>query len=64
MKITIREHSRSTKVSDLLLAVFSVAYFVLGLCFAKDLFACVIFLLSVICIIIIKYLKLSENEEQ
>ena len=63
MKITIREHSRSTKVSDLLLAVFSVAYFVLGLCFAKDLFACVIFLLSVICIIIIKYLKLSENEE-
>ena len=64
MKITIREHSRSTKVSDLLLAVFSVAYFVLGLCFAKDLFACVIFLLSVICIIIIKYLKLSENEGQ
>ena len=63
MKITIREHSRSTKVSDLLLAVFSVAYFVLCLCFAKDLFACVIFLLSVICIIIIKYLKLSENEE-
>ena len=64
MKITIREHSRSTKVSDLLLAVFSVAYFVLGLCFAKDLFACAIFLLSVVCIIIIKYLKLSENEEE
>ena len=63
MKITIREHSRSTKISDLLLAVFSVAYFVLGLCFAKDLFACVLFLFSVICIIIIKYLKLSENEE-
>ena len=64
MKITIREHSQSTKVSDLLLALFSVAYFVLGLCFAKDLFACVIFLFSVICIIILKYLKLSENEEQ
>ena len=63
MKLAIREHSRSTKVSDLLLAVFSVAYFVLGLCFAKDLLACVIFLLSVLCIIIIKYLKLSENEE-
>ena len=63
MTITIREHSRSTKVSDLLLAVFSVAYFVLGLCFAKDLFACGIFLLSIICIIIIKYLKMSENEE-
>jgi len=63
MKITIREHSQSTKVSDLLLAVFSVAYFVLGLCFAQDLFACVIFLLSVICIIIIKYLKLTENEK-
>ena len=63
MKITIREHSQSTKVSDLLLALFSVAYFVLGLCFAKDLFACLIFLFSVICIIILKYLKLSENEE-
>jgi len=63
MKLAIREHSRSTKASDLLLAVFSVAYFVLGLCFAQDLFACAIFLLSVICIIIIKYLKLSENEE-
>ena len=63
MKITIREHSQSTKVSDLLLAVFSVAYFVLGLCFAQDLFACVIFLLSVICFIIIKYLKLTENEK-
>ena len=64
MKITFREHSRSTKVSDLLLAVFSVAYFVLGLCFARDLFACVIFLLSVVCIIIIKYLKLNQDEEQ
>ena len=63
MKITIREHSRSTKVSDLLLAVFSVAYFVLGFCFSKDLFACFIFLLCVLCIIIIKYLKLSKNEE-
>ena len=64
MKLTIREHSQSTKASDLLLAVFSVAYFVLGLCFAQDLFACVIFLLSVICIIVIKYFKMSENEEQ
>ena len=63
MKLTIREHSQSTKVSDLLLAVFSVAYFVLGLCFAQDLFACALFLLAVICIIIIKYFKLTENEE-
>jgi len=63
MKVTIREHSQSTKMSDLLMVVFSVAYFIAGLCFAKDLFACAIFLLSVICIIIIKYLKLSENEE-
>ena len=63
MKINIREHSRSTKVSDLVLAVFSVAYFVLGLCFAKDLFACAIFLLAVVSIIIIKYLKLTQNEE-
>ena len=63
MKITTREHSQSTKVSDLLLAVFSVAYFVLGLCFANELFACVIFLLAVVCIIAIKYLKLNQNEE-
>ena len=63
MKLTIREHSQSTKISDLILTVFSVAYFVLGLCFAKDLFACVIFLFSVICIIILKYFKFSENEE-
>ena len=63
MKITTREHSQSTKVSDLLLAVFAVAYFVLGLCFAQDLFACMLFLLSVLCIVLIKYLKLSENEE-
>ena len=63
MKITLREHSHSTKISDLLMAIFSIAYFVAGLCFAKDLFACVIFLITVICIIIIKYLKLSENEE-
>ena len=63
MKITIREHSQSTKVSDLLLALFGVAYFVLGLCFAQNLFACVLFLLSVLCIILIKYLKISENEE-
>ena len=63
MKLAIREHTRSTKVSDLLLAVFSVAYFVLGLCFAQDLFACMLFLIAVLCIIIIKYFKLSENEE-
>ena len=62
MKINIREHSRSTKVSDLLLTVFSVAYFVLGLCFAKELFACALFLVCILCIILIKYLKLSENE--
>jgi len=63
MKLAIREHSRSTKVSDLLLAVFSVAYFVLGLCFAQDLFACMLFLIAVLCIIIIKYFKLNQNEE-
>jgi len=64
MKIVFHNHSPSTKISDLLLLVFSVAYFVAGLCFAKDLFACAIFLISVVCIIIIKYLKLSENEER
>jgi len=64
MKINIRPHSRSTKISDLIMTIFSVAYFVLGFCFAEDLFACFIFLLFVLCIITIKYLKLSENEEE
>jgi len=63
MKINIREHSPSTKTSDLLLSIFSVAYFVFGFCVTDDLFACVIFLLCVISIIIIKYLKLTENEQ-
>ena len=64
MKITPRNHSTSTKISDLLLVLFSIAYFIAGLCFAQDLFACVVFLIAVICIIIIKYLKLLENEEE
>jgi len=64
MKIILHNHSASTKISDLLLVLFSIAYFIAGLCFAQDLFACAIFLIAVICIIIIKYLKLSENEEQ
>ena len=63
MKIILCEHSPSTKISDLLMAIFGIAYFVAGLCFMKDLFACVLFLLSVLCIILIKYLKISENEE-
>ena len=63
MKISARNHSPSTKISDLLLLIFSVTYFIAGLCFAQDLFACALFLVSVICIIIIKYLKISENEE-
>ena len=64
MKITIREHSISTKISDLLLSIFSVAYFAFGFCVADDLFACFIFLLCVLCIILIKYLHLSKNEEE
>ena len=63
MKLTLSEHSRSTKISDLLLVVFSVAYFLLGLCFTNDLFACFIFLLCVLCIVLIKYLHLSESEK-
>ena len=62
MKIITRNHSQSTKISDLLMLVFSTAYFVAGLCLAKDLFACLLFLLCVITIISIKYLKISENE--
>ena len=63
MKIFVRNHSQSTKISDLLVVIFSVAYFIAGLCFAKDLLACAIFTITVIFIIIIKYLKLGENEE-
>ena len=63
MKIIVRNHSRSTKISDLLIVLFAVAYFLSGLCFAQDLFACAIFLLVVVCIITIKYLKLNQNEE-
>ena len=64
MKLLLREHSPSTKISDLLLSVFSVAYFVFGFCITDDLFACFIFLLCVLCIILIKYLHLSKNEEE
>ena len=62
MKIITRNHSQSTKISDLLIIIFSVAYFVAGLCFAKDLFACMLFLVCVLIIIVIKYLKIIENE--
>jgi len=64
MKIIVNNHSPSTKISDLLLVLFATAYFVSGLCFAKDLFACAVFLLAVICIITIKYLKLNQNEKE
>ena len=62
MKIILHDHSQSTKISDLLMALFAAAYFLSGQCFAKDIFACAILLITVLCIIIIKYLKLSENE--
>ena len=62
MKIIVRNHSQSTKISDLIMVIFSMAYFVAGLCFAKDLFACMLFLVCVLIIIVIKYLKLTENE--
>ena len=64
MKIVANNHSSSTKISDLLLVLFATAYFLSGLCFAKDLFACAIFLLAVVCIVIIKYFKLNQNEKQ
>ena len=64
MKVFTRNHSGSTKISDLLLVLFATAYFVSGLCFAKDFFACLIFFLCVACIIIIKYLKLSDKNEE
>ena len=51
MKITLYDHSQSTKMSDLLMLIFAIAYFVSGLCFAQDFVACFIFLMCVICII-------------
>jgi len=63
MKIIVRNHSQSTKTSDLLMVLFAIAYFLSGLCFAQDLFACAIFSITAVCIIIIKYFKLSENEK-
>ena len=62
MKILPQNHSQSTKISDLLILLFSAAYFVFGLCFAKDLFACLLFLICILIITLIKYLKLSESE--
>jgi len=62
MKILINNHSQSTKMSDLLMLIFAVAYFVAGLCFAQDFVACFIFLICIICIILIKYFKLTKNE--
>ena len=64
MKISLSKHSRSTKISDLFLVIFTVAYFLVGLCFANDLFACFLFLLCVCSIIAIKYLRLSENKNE
>jgi len=64
MKISARNHSGSTKISDLLVVLFNIAYFIAGLCFAQDFFACALFLVSVICIILIKYLKLSDENEE
>ena len=64
MKIILHNHSASTKISDLLVILFSITYFIAGLCFAQDLLACAIFLVSVICIILIKYLKISDENEE
>jgi len=64
MKIVFREHSQSTKISDLFVVIFSVAYFLAGLCFAQDLFACFLFLLCVCSIIVIKYLRLPKSENK
>ena len=62
MKILTNTHSQSTKMSDLLLLIFTITYFMSGLCFAQDFVACFIFLICVICIILIKYFKLAKDE--
>ena len=55
----IQNHSKGTKISDLIVLIFSMVFFFSEQCIVKDLYACVFFLLSVFAIIVIKYFKIE-----
>jgi len=57
--IAVQNHSKGTKMSDLVVLIFSVLFFFSEQCIVKDIYACVFFLISVFAIIIIKYLKIE-----
>ena len=57
--IVAQNHSKSTKMSDLVVLIFSLLFFFSEQCIVKDIYACVFFLVSVFAIIIIKYLKIE-----
>jgi len=57
--IAAQNHSKGTKMSDLVVLIFSVLFFFSEQCIVKDIYACVFFLISVFAIIIIKYLKIE-----
>ena len=57
--LAVQNHSKGTKMSDLVVLIFSVLFFFSEQCIVKDIYACVFFLISVFAIIIIKYLKIE-----
>ena len=57
--IGIQNHSKSTKISDLTVLIFSMLFFFSEQCIVKDVYACIFFLISVFVIIVIKYLKIE-----
>ena len=57
--LAIQNHSKGTKISDLVLMIFSLMFLFSEQCIVKDVYACVFFLVSVFAIIIIKYFKIE-----
>jgi len=57
--IVLQNHSKGTKISDLIILIFSMLFFFSEQCIVKDVYACVFFLISVFAIIVIKYLKIE-----
>jgi len=57
--IVAQNHSKSTKISDLIVMIFSLMFFFSEQCIVKDVYACIFFLVSVFAIIAIKYLKIE-----
>ena len=57
--VAIQNHSKGTKISDLIVMIFSLMFFFSEQCIVKDVYACIFFLVSVFVIIVIKYLKIE-----